>query len=105
MGHEDRYKARVAAASCRRRVVLEERVFCFRIERSGRFVEHQQQRTVAHKAASERQFLPLTEADFNTPGPPLAKLRLQAGGQTGDDVIGAGAFDGGGNSRLVVEPW
>src|ERR1700678_3724901 len=59
---------------------------------------------IAHEAACERQFLPLAETHFDSAGPGRAELRLEAGIQMRDHVVGAGAIDGGNDGRLVVEP-
>src|ERR1700689_5896047 len=59
---------------------------------------------IAHEAARERQLLPLAETHFDSTGPGRAELRLEAGVQMRDHVVGAGAIDGGNDGGLVVEP-
>src|SRR5207302_10347652 len=79
-------------------------MFGLGIERSSGFVEHQQQRVVAHEAAGQRELLPLAKGDFDPLGPRGAELRLQPCYQPGNDVVGAGTPDGGHDRRLVVQP-
>src|SRR5207302_6428968 len=63
VGDEDRNAAAVALAGAARRggVALEQRVFSLRVQRSGRLVEDQQQRLIAHEATRQRELLPLAE--------------------------------------------
>ena len=88
MRHEDRDAAvrrRRAAAGLPlargRRVALEQRVLGLGVERRRRLVEHQEQRTIAHEAAGQRELLPLAEADLHALGPGRAELRLEPGGE------------------------
>ena len=87
-----------------RGVTLEQRVFGLGVKRRGGFVEHQQERMIAHEAARQRQLLPLAEAHFDSARPGRAELRLEAGIQMLHHVIGAGAIDRGNDGRFVVEP-
>jgi hypothetical protein len=51
-----------------RRVALEQRVLGLGVERGGGLVEHQQDGSLAHEAAGERELLPLAEADLDAVG-------------------------------------
>ena len=77
MRHQDRNVA-VAVALRRGGVALEQRMFSFGVQRRRRFVEHEQERGVAHETAREREFLPLTERHLHTPGPGRTQLRVEA---------------------------
>ena len=93
-----------AAAARRRRVTLEQGVLGLGVERRRRLVEHEEQRTLAHESAGERELLPLAEADLHALGPGGAELRLEARGELLDDVARAGPLDGRRHRRRVVEP-
>ena len=61
------------------------------------------ERSLAHVGARERELLPLAEAHLRAAGPRGAELRVESRGESRDDVVGAGAFDRGGDRGLVVE--
>ena len=61
MRHQDRDPAAGVGTPRRCGVALKERVLRLRIECSGRLVEDQQQRLIAHEAARQRQLLPLAK--------------------------------------------
>ena len=86
-----------------RRVALEQCVFGLGVKRGGGFVEHEQERMIAHEAARERQLLPLAETHFDAARPGRTELRFEAGIQMLDHVIGARASDRGNHGGLVVE--
>ena len=54
-------RATRTAAARRRGVALKQGVLGFGVEGGGGFVEHQQQRAVAHEAGGQGQLLPLWE--------------------------------------------
>ena len=81
------------AAARRFGVALEQHVFGLGVERGGRFVEHQQQRPVAHEPARERELLPLAEADLDAARPRRPELRGEPVDQPLDHVRRAGAID------------
>ena len=59
-------------------VALEQRVLGFGVERGGRFVEHQQQRPLAHEAARQRELLPLPERQLDAVRPRRPELRVES---------------------------
>ena len=63
------------------------------VERGGRLVEHEDERSVAHEAAGERELLPLPEGDLDAVVPRRPELRVEPGGEPLDDVVGAGPAD------------
>ena len=67
-----------SGAARRRGVALEQRVLRLRVQRGGRFVEHQQQRLIAHEAARQREFLPLAERQLHSVRPRRTQLRVEA---------------------------
>src|SRR4051812_14971575 len=76
-----------------------------RVEGGRRLVEDEHEWTITHEAASERELLPLTEADLDTFRPGWTKLGIEAGGESSDHVIGAGATDGRCNGRCTFVAW
>ena len=91
-------------AARRRSVALEQRVLGLGVERRGRFIQHEQQRLIAHETARERKFLPLAKTHLDTIRPRRPKLRFEPFDQPLDDVGCAGAVDRGNDGRFVVEP-
>ena len=77
-------------------------MFGLRVQGRGGFVEHQQQRFVAHEAARQRELLPLAEAHLHALRPSGAELRLQAVRQRFHHVLGAGTFHRCGNGGRFV---
>src|ERR1051325_4761692 len=59
---------------------------------------------IAHEAAGHREFLPLAEAHLHTRRPGRAKLRFEARFESRDNIICAGAVDGGNDSGFIIEP-
>src|SRR5690349_19354996 len=78
-------------------------MFRLGVKGRGGLVEDEKERTVAHECPRERELLPLAEAHFDSTRPGRAELRVETGAQSGDDIVGAGAADGGGDRNLVVE--
>ncbi len=89
--------------SALRGVALEQRVLGFGVQRRGRLIEDQQQRLVAHEATGQRELLPLSERQLDSARPRRTELRVEARRQAVDDIGCAGAIDGRGTRRLVVE--
>ena len=83
--------------------LLEQRVFRLRVERGGRFVEDQQERPVAHEAASQRQLLPLTEADLRPARPRRPQLGVEPLGQAVHDILCTCPTDGGVGGSTIVD--
>ena len=69
-------------------------MFSFRVQVGGRLIQYQEQGGVAHESPSQREFLPLTEADFNPLWPGWAQLSIQTVLQLPDDIFGSGPPDG-----------
>ena len=88
----------------RLRVAFEQSVLGLGVERGGRFVQHQQQRTIAHEAARQGELLPLAETDLHAFRPGRAELGFEAGGETLHHVRRSGAIDRGRHRGLVVQP-
>jgi hypothetical protein len=78
-------------------------VLGFGVERRSRFIQDQEQRFVAHEATGERKLLPLSERHVHAAGPRRPELCVEARLQSQNDVLGAGATDGRGHRRRVVE--
>ena len=78
-------------------------MFGLGVKGSGRLVEDQQQRLLAHESPRQREFLPLAEADLDAFRPGGPQLRVEAGREPGDDVAGAGMLDRGPNRGQIVE--
>ena len=93
-----------APSRAARGVALEQRVLGLGVERRRRLVEHQQQRSIAHEAAGQRELLPLAERHLDAAGPGRPELRVEPGVQALDDIGGAGAIDGRDDGGLIVQP-
>jgi hypothetical protein len=86
----------------RRRVALEQGVLGLGVERRRRLVQDQEQWTIAHEAARQRQLLPLPEGHFDASRPRRSELRVEPGGQSRDDVRSTGPIDGGLDGGNVI---
>src|SRR2546427_4474622 len=87
----------------RRGVAFEQRVLRLRVQCSCRLVEYEQQGIVAHEAARQSDFLPLTERHIDAFRPRRPKLRVEAGLEMRDDIGGSGPINRGGNGRLFLQ--
>src|SRR4051794_18169690 len=75
----------------------------FSVQRSSRFVEHQQEWMIAHEAAGQRQSLPLPKGDFDPLRPGGPKLCVQPGVKFVDHIFGTCPANGGRDGKLIVQ--
>src|SRR2546428_9023704 len=81
---------------------LEQGVLGLGIERGGRFVRDEEQRSIAHETSGERELLPLAETDIDAAGPCRSELRVETRVESCDDILRACAFDRRHHGRFVV---
>jgi hypothetical protein len=78
-----------APAPRRLRVAREQGGLGRRVQAGGRFVEHDQQRSLAHQAAGQRESLPLAAGELASAREAVADPRREPLRQPGDRLFGA----------------
>lgn len=104
MGHQHHDPSVLPFATGRLGVPLEQCVLGLGVERSGGFVEHEDQWIGAHVTASQRELLPLAERDVDPVLPRRTELRVETVAELFDEVVGPGSVHGVLGGRTIVAP-